>query len=189
MANYIPSLSYASYISAAYRVSRDSIYDYWYCEENTTTPDRVYPSCGIYNAYTTFFSGPSLIIDNLYLGSAYNAANYSQLKDNGIEIIINMTNEIGEYFPNDFTYRKYGLRDNGVDDIGEYLKDTLQFIYDNRDKKILVHCKMGASRSASIVIYYLMKKYSISLEEALEFTKQKRIIVNPNNKFIKALKM
>jgi protein-tyrosine phosphatase len=38
---------------------------------------------------------------------------------------------------------------------------------------------MGASRSASIVIYYLMKKYNYSLNDAIVFCKNKRLLVNP----------
>ena len=53
---------------------------------------------------------------------------------------------------------------------------------------------MGSSRSASILIYYIMKtlkkengdKYN--LDEAIEFIKNKRDIINPSKKFISELK-
>jgi len=188
MTHLIPSITYLSYISAAYRVGKDGIYDFVFAKENTTTDERIYSSCGLYNTYTTFFSEPTHIIDNIYLGSAYNAANYTQLKDKGIEIIINMTSEIDEYFPNDFIYKKFPLRDNGIDDVGVYLNEIIGYVKENKNKNILIHCKMGASRSAIAVVYYLMIHHKMTLDNALEFTKEKRLIINPNNKFIDTLK-
>ena len=42
---------------------------------------------------------------------------------------------------------------------------------------------MGVSRSASVVLAYIMKEYNYNLEQAFNFTKQKRTCVNPNNGF------
>nr|XP_033776235.1 protein phosphatase Slingshot homolog 3 isoform X2 [Geotrypetes seraphini] len=53
--------------------------------------------------------------------------------------------------------------------------------------KVLVHCKMGVSRSASTVIAYAMKQYGWTLEEALRYVKEKRPIVHPNPGFMKQL--
>lgn len=51
------------------------------------------------------------------------------------------------------------------------------------NKNILVHCMAGISRSVSLVIYYLMKKYNMSYITALDIIKNKRIIANPNDSF------
>lgn len=51
------------------------------------------------------------------------------------------------------------------------------------DQNILVHCMAGASRSISMVIYYLMKKYHIDFDEAMTYVKSKRVISNPNDSF------
>jgi protein-tyrosine phosphatase len=45
---------------------------------------------------------------------------------------------------------------------------------------VLVHCYAGVSRSASVCIAYLMKKFNWSLEKSLWFIKSKRRFVNPN---------
>lgn len=42
---------------------------------------------------------------------------------------------------------------------------------------------MGVSRSASVVLAYLMKEYNYTLEDAFNFTKQKRTCINPNAGF------
>lgn len=51
------------------------------------------------------------------------------------------------------------------------------------NKNVLIHCMAGISRSVSLVIYYLMKKFHISYNDALNIVKYKRSIVNPNDSF------
>jgi protein-tyrosine phosphatase len=42
---------------------------------------------------------------------------------------------------------------------------------------------MGASRSVSIVIYYLMRKHNYSLNDSITFIRKKREIINPTMLF------
>ena len=55
------------------------------------------------------------------------------------------------------------------------------------NKKILVHCAAGVSRSASFVIAYLMKSRGLSFWEAHNLVKSKRSIVRPNSGFVRQL--
>lgn len=63
--------------------------------------------------------------------------------------------------------------------------------YDNREEgaKVLVHCKMGISRSASVVIAYVMKAKNWNLDVALSYVKNKRSCVMPNDNFLKQLEI
>lgn len=178
---------YLSYITTLYRLCKDSVYEYMYTNEEKDTNLRIFPNSSIYDKYTTFFSEPTFIIDNIYIGSAYNAANLSQLESCGIKTIINMTNEVSNHFPNNFIYGRFGLYDNNNDDIEKYLDDIIDFIEKNSSGNILIHCKMGASRSAAVILYYLTKKHNMTLITALDFIKSKRNIINPNNKFIETI--
>ena len=67
--------------------------------------------------------------------------------------------------------------------------ETYRFIKEAKDNNgtVLVHCKMGMSRSASSVIAFLMKEYKLSNKEALEKVKKARPIVQPNSSFVKQL--
>ena len=58
----------------------------------------------------------------------------------------------------------------------------------SKGESVLVHCYMGASRSASVIIYYLMKKNNWSYEHARTFVMIKRPLVNLSNKFDEILK-
>lgn len=51
------------------------------------------------------------------------------------------------------------------------------------NKNVLVHCMAGVSRSVSLVVYYLMKKYYLTYDTALKMVKNKRGIANPNDSF------
>lgn len=51
------------------------------------------------------------------------------------------------------------------------------------NKNILVHCMAGISRSVSLIVYYLMKKYNLSFDQAISIVKNKRKIANPNDGF------
>ena len=64
---------------------------------------------------------------------------------------------------------------------------------ENRGGSTLIHCYGGRSRSATFVIAYLLWKNNennspIKLQETLEFVKQKRSLVKPNEGFMKQLK-
>ncbi len=47
-------------------------------------------------------------------------------------------------------------------------------------KRVLVHCRAGRSRSASIVISYLMKKKGMTLKEAYLLVKEQKPDIRPN---------
>lgn len=53
--------------------------------------------------------------------------------------------------------------------------------------KVLVHCRAGVSRSATICIAYLMQKQGLSLDSAFEFVVSRRPIIDPNLNFIQQL--
>ncbi|QKF93639.1 dual specificity phosphatase [Fadolivirus algeromassiliense] len=157
---------------------------------------RIYPTSTYYNEYSTFWGGPTHVVDNIYLGSAYDAADYESLKANNIKIIMNATKEISNYYPEEFKYYRYKLYDNNKHSIKKYLEQSFKDIMENRETtpgNILIHCFMGASRSASIVIYYLMRTMKhddgkpYTFDDAVTFLKDKRIIVNPTFRLTKDL--
>lgn len=76
------------------------------------------------------------------------------------------------------------LEDTIDSSIGKHIDDALGFIENKlEDKNVLVHCHMGISRSASLVLAFLMKNFNMSLDEAYDHTVSIRSTIEPNEAF------
>lgn len=130
----------------------------------------------------------SFILNGLYLSSVETAMDYNLLKMNGITHIINLSH-IENIFPTKFTYYRIKIDDIPNSNIKQYFPSTFKFIDDalNKNGKVLVHCTAGISRSATIIIAYLMTKLKIPLNQAIDYTRTQRSIIAPNPGFINQL--
>ncbi|KAI5639980.1 dual specificity phosphatase, catalytic domain-containing protein [Phthorimaea operculella] len=79
--------------------------------------------------------------------------------------------------------------DNAFTNLLPYFPVTNAFIQEGLKKgNVLVHCHYGVSRSATIVIAYLMEKYKLSYEQAYNFVRSRRRFIHPNCGFVAQLK-
>uniref|UniRef100_A0A1Y1L6G8 Uncharacterized protein n=1 Tax=Photinus pyralis TaxID=7054 RepID=A0A1Y1L6G8_PHOPY len=82
------------------------------------------------------------------------------------------------------------LSDLPKEDLLKYLDDTKEFITSGlAHGVVLVHCYYGVSRSATVVLAYIMHKYHLSYSAAFEKVRSKRSIVCPNQGFVSQLKL
>lgn len=81
------------------------------------------------------------------------------------------------------------ISDSSHSPISSHFAAAHEFIEQARkeNKKVVVHCEVGMSRSPTIVISYLMKYKNINLREAYNLVKSRRPIIQPNVGFIKQL--
>lgn len=96
-----------------------------------------------------------------------------------------MTREIDNFFPGLFDYFNIRVYDEETTDLLKYWDNTFKYITKARlaGSKVLVHCKMGVSRSASVVIAYAMKENKWDFRRALQHVKDKRNCIKPNKGF------
>ena len=101
-----------------------------------------------------------------------------------------MTKEVQTSFPKHFTYKQIKIPDTQSTQIAEYFDECFVFIDSARAAGgcVLVHCFYGASRSASIVMAYLIKTERMRYKEALDYLRILRPEVRPNEGFAKQLR-
>lgn len=81
------------------------------------------------------------------------------------------------------------IEDNEYDDLLIHLPSACSYIQGALDAggRVLVHCVMGVSRSATVLVAFLMKTRGMGIAEALGHVRTRRPQVHPNYGFIKQL--
>jgi protein-tyrosine phosphatase len=131
------------------------------------------------------------IISHLYLGSKFNAQNPRELRYHGIQTVINVAWEAQRPCDDEFKYIKYHwVNVPGFDILVEMDQIVDQIHHEiSEGRNLLVHCAAGKSRSASVIIGYLIKYFKMSFEDAYDYVKAYRgSIVLPNQGFVEQLK-
>ncbi|XP_043942245.1 dual specificity protein phosphatase 14-like [Protopterus annectens] len=121
----------------------------------------------------------------LYLSSGNAATNRHLVYSRSVTCIINATMEIPNTNWPDMEYVKVPVADLPHALLSLYF-DTVADKINQMEKnngRTLVHCVAGVSRSASLVIAYLMKYHKLSLVEAHDWVKARRPIIRPNSGF------
>ena len=128
------------------------------------------------------------IVDGIWLGDLSAACNKEELKNKGIKKILSVLKQLGPNYKieDGFIQKRIEINDFETENIIQYFGECLHFM--EGEEKVLVHCMAGASRSATIVIAYLMWTQKIDYEKAFQFVKDRRYIVFPNFGFRKQLK-
>lgn len=100
-----------------------------------------------------------------------------------------MTREIDNFFPGMFDYLNVRVYDDEKTNLLKHWDNTFKYITQahKTGSKVLVHCKMGVSRSASVVIAYAMKAYAYNFSTALRYVKLRRNCIKPNKSFLQQL--
>jgi protein-tyrosine phosphatase len=136
---------------------------------------------------------PHDILDaRLFLGSFSQSERYDLVRELKITHILNMTTECDNMHEDKgIKYMKVSILDEDDKNIHDHFQAAYQFIHDalteDVNNNVLVHCAMGKSRSATIIIMYLMKKFSWGFEKAFAFVKRKRDMICPNYGFVQRL--
>ena len=124
----------------------------------------------------------SRIADLLYLGGKELSGNQGMMQSMNITHIINTCVEAPCHFPTAFKYLECHLKDSADEIIRPRFEEAFAFIDDaaNAGSATLVHCSVGMSRSATLVIAYIMQKEKKRLAEAIAEVKEHRPVSAPN---------
>ncbi|KAI4336383.1 hypothetical protein L6164_014916 [Bauhinia variegata] len=136
---------------------------------------------------------PSTVTNSLFIGGALAARSVYTLQHLGITHILCLcANEIGQsdsQFPDLFEYKNFSVcdeEDTNIDTIFEEACDFIDYV-EQRGQRVLVHCFEGRSRSATVVLAYLMLKKNFTLLKAWNALKRVHRRAQPNDGFAKIL--
>jgi hypothetical protein len=131
---------------------------------------------------------PSLVYPGLYIGSVHCAFNLETLMQLGITHILNISGWPST-FPKNFVYFTVSVRDKEQASVLCCIPATNIFIEAGLTKgKVLVHCHGGRSRSAALVVAFLMSTKRISYDEAYMQLRSVRPVVSINRGFEEQLR-
>jgi len=129
---------------------------------------------------------------NLYIGGLFTLRRKQALADCNITHVLSVLRlPLEKELFDGFEHMVVEVDDVEDDNLLEHFGKTNEFIQNGLDTGggVLVHCAMGKSRSATCVIAYLMHKYHITPEEALDQIRQSRPLCEPNEGFMTQLKL
>ena len=132
-----------------------------------------------------------LVDDGLYIGSEMAAANKEMLKEIGITHIVNLNgHNTAAAFPDGFQYYTVKMSDSCFEELDEEFWKAVDFTKNAilKGGRVLVHCRLGISRSAALCVAYLMEKKKMTFDQAFASLKSKRPAVNINQGFVEQLK-
>ncbi|XP_030641601.1 dual specificity protein phosphatase 19 [Chanos chanos] len=126
----------------------------------------------------------------LLLGSQDAAHDFGTLRKYKVTHILNVAYGVENAFPELFIYKTLSILDLPDTDILSYLQECSEFIDQAKAEKgiVLVHCNTGVSRSASVVIGYLMSRDGRGFDDACAVVKSARPASCPNPGFLQQLK-
>ena len=127
-----------------------------------------------------------IIKNKLYLGDMFDANDAATIKYRNISCIICVAErlKIMNTNPSVKVYN-YEFSDDYNCNISLYFDEIGEKI--KKENIVLVNCVAGVSRSATIVIAYIMKYYNLDLKSAFDLVRKRRNRICPNKKFMECL--
>lgn len=132
---------------------------------------------------------PAHIGHHVWLGSQDAAETLESLTKNNITCVLNVGFS-EEAFPGQFKWKRISIYDVPEEKLEDRLPEMFQFIEEcgAQQQNVIVHCNAGISRSASVVIAWLMWKKLWTFQQALFHVQQARPSIRPNAGFVEQLK-
>lgn len=128
------------------------------------------------------------ILPFLFLGNERDAQDLELMQRLNIGYVLNVTTHLPlfHYERGLLSYKRLPATDSNKQNLRQYFEEAFEFIEEahRAGQGLLIHCQAGVSRSATIVIAYLMKHTWMTMTDAYKFVKARRPIISPNLNFM-----
>jgi len=130
------------------------------------------------------------ICKGVWIGNFASATNKYELQRLGITHIVVAAYGLWEVYPGDFKYKRIDVIDSNYSSMTKYFADVADYIHElvTSERKVLVHCVAGVSRSATLVAAYLILTQGYTADDAVTVIRRSRPQVQPNEAFMSQLK-
>ncbi|XP_032400907.1 dual specificity protein phosphatase 14 [Xiphophorus hellerii] len=131
----------------------------------------------------------SQVSARLYLGDLDSALNAAVLTSRNVSLIVNASGllDLPYPVPDSLQVLHVPVQDRPHAQLGQYFNPVTERIQQNQAGSTLVHCTAGRSRSAALVMAYLMRSEGFSLRQAHELVLERRPFIRPNAGFWRQL--
>ncbi|NWY57372.1 DUPD1 phosphatase, partial [Chionis minor] len=166
-------------------------------------PDEEYCTPGAFELERLFWKGcpkythVNEVWPNLYIGDEKTALDRYSLQKAGFTHILNAAHgqrnvDTGPEYYHDMNVEYHGVEADDLPTfkLSQFFYSASKFIdnaLQDEKNKVLVHCAMGRSRSATLVLAYLMIYKNMTVVDAIEQVSRHRCIL-PNRGFLKQLR-
>lgn len=125
-----------------------------------------------------------MVLGSVWISGFQFARDCTKLRQNAIGAILSAIDLHFEYPGMEMQRLVLNIEDECTQDIEAYYDSVFDFIEKARQNtNVLVHCAGGISRSAALLISYMMRKFAISYDAALSRIQKYRKIAQPNQGF------
>ncbi|XP_062984535.1 dual specificity phosphatase 29 [Elgaria multicarinata webbii] len=166
-------------------------------------PDGDYCTPGAFDLERLFWKGSpkythvNEVWPNLHIGDEKTALDRYSLEKAGFTHILNAAHgrwnvDTGPEYYSDMSIEYHGVEADDLPtyNLSQFFYSSAEFIdkaLQNDTSKVLVHCAMGRSRSAALVLAYLMIYKNMTVVDAIDQVLKHRCIL-PNRGFLKQLR-
>ena len=146
-----------------------------------------------------FFPQASEIIPGLFVSDLYTATSPAVLSRLGVTHVLSVLRTPGLTFPQPLQHLTIPIDDTSDAFLLDHLDDAVRWIRDalgpnqedgaegGQGGHVLVHCVWGMSRSASVVVAFLIAARGMPLYAALRILRARRPVARPNEGFMAQL--
>lgn len=131
----------------------------------------------------------SKIVEGVYISDCGTASSLEVLQAHGITHVISLgrfDEHLAYYVQYDsITYMPIFVDDDPDVSIHTHFDSCVDFM---KNKRVLVHCYAGVSRSVAIVLVYLMRVYNMKYDTAMTTIVRRRPCINVNEGFLQQVR-